>query len=105
MNRLSIRSAWVAVLLAGSIALAQQAGPEDDVGAPIKVDVSVVNVLFSVRDGKKRLVPNLEKSDFEVREDGKPQPIVYFARESKLPLTLGLLIDSSVSQRRLSSDE
>ena len=76
----------------------------DDAGV-IKVDVSVVNVLCSVRDGKGRLINNLQKSDFELREDGKPQQISYFTQETKLPLTLGLLVDSSVSQQRLIPEE
>src|SRR5580698_5287018 len=63
----------------------------------IKVDVDVVNVLASVRDKKNTLVPNLEQKDFTVLEDGKPQPIKYFTRESDLPLTIGLLIDVSGS--------
>ncbi|MBI3896046.1 MAG: VWA domain-containing protein [Acidobacteria bacterium] len=71
----------------------------------IKVEVSVVNVLCAVRDNKGRLVSNLEKSDFEIREDGKPQQITYFSRETQLPLTLGLLVDSSISQQRLIEEE
>jgi len=67
----------------------------------IKVDVDVVNVLASVRDKKNTLVPNLEQKDFTVLEDGKPQPIKYFTRESDLPLTIGLLIDVSGSQVNL----
>jgi VWFA-related protein len=46
-------------------------------------------------------VPNLEKSDFTILEDGKPQPIKYFTRETDLPLTIGLLIDVSGSQANL----
>ncbi len=76
----------------------------DDAGV-IKVDVSVVNVLFTVRDGKGRLISNLQRSDFDLREDGKRQQIRYFTRETKLPLTLGLLVDSSVSQQRLIPEE
>ncbi|MGA8526139.1 MAG: VWA domain-containing protein, partial [Candidatus Sulfotelmatobacter sp.] len=47
------------------------------------------------------LIPNLTKNDFDVLEDGKPQTIKYFAAESNLPLTLGILIDSSGSQRNV----
>ncbi|MBI3933531.1 MAG: VWA domain-containing protein [Acidobacteria bacterium] len=80
----------------------RQAPPADDGITPtIKVDVSVVNVLCSVRDRKGQLVATLDKGDFELREDGKPQQIVYFTRETTLPLTLGLLVDSSVSQQSL----
>lgn len=73
--------------------------PEEE--PTIKVDVDVVNVLCSVRDKNGRLVPNLTKDDFEVYEDGKLQDIRYFARETDLPLTLGLLVDVSRSQESL----
>ncbi|HWP85169.1 MAG TPA: VWA domain-containing protein [Terriglobia bacterium] len=79
--------------------------PAEDSPPAIKVDVSVVNVLASVRDRRGRLVATLEKEDFELREDGKPQQILYFSRETALPLTLGLLVDSSVSQERLIAEE
>ena len=80
----------------------QLASPTADDSSPtIKVDVSVVNILASVRDNKNRQVATLNKEDFEVREDGKPQKIIYFTRETTLPLTLGLLVDSSVSQESL----
>ncbi|OFV97631.1 MAG: hypothetical protein A3F68_00035 [Acidobacteria bacterium RIFCSPLOWO2_12_FULL_54_10] len=78
---------------------------QEQPAATIKVEVSVVNVLCTVRDSKGRLVSNLEKPDFVIRVDGKPQQISYFSRESELPLTLGLLVDSSVSQQRLISHE
>jgi len=67
----------------------------------IKVDVDVVNILASVRDKRGGLVPNLEQRDFTVLEDGKAQTIKYFTRETDLPLTIGLLIDVSASQRNL----
>ena len=74
--------------------------PADEVPT-IQVDVNVVNVLASVRDKRGGLVANLEKNDFTVFEDGKPQEIKYFTRETDLPLTIGLLIDVSGSQRNL----
>jgi VWFA-related protein len=67
----------------------------------IKVDVSVVNILCAVRDKRGGLVANLEQKDFTILEDGKPQEIKYFTRETDLPLTLGLLVDVSGSQRNL----
>jgi len=78
----------------GSLLLAQEP-------TTIKVDVDVVNVLASVRDKKGALIPNLEKQDFTVLEDGKPQSIKYFTRESDLPLTIGMLVDVSGSQANL----
>ncbi len=71
----------------------------------ISVKVKVVNVLASVRDKHGEVVPNLTQSDFTLEEDGKPQTIRYFAHESDLPLTLGLLVDTSLSQRRVLDQE
>jgi VWFA-related protein len=67
----------------------------------LKVSVNVVGLFFNVKDKHGALMPNLTKDDFEVFEDGKPQTIKYFAAESNLPLTLGILIDSSGSQRNV----
>jgi len=73
----------------------------EDFPAPISVDVNVVSILASVRDKHNGLVANLEKNDFSILEDGKPQTIKYFTRETDLPLTIGLLIDVSRSQENL----
>jgi VWFA-related protein len=71
----------------------------------ISVEVKVVNVLATVRDKHGQIVSNLGKDDFELVEDGHPQTITYFTRETDLPLTLGLLVDTSVSQRRVLEQE
>jgi len=67
----------------------------------IKVEVNLVNILASVRNKNGALVGNLEKSDFRIFEDGKEQQIKNFVRETDLPLTIGLLVDTSESQERL----
>jgi VWFA-related protein len=67
----------------------------------LKVNVNVVGLFFNVKDRHGALIPNLTKDDFQVLEDSKPQTIKYFAAESNLPLTLGILIDSSGSQRNV----
>ncbi len=64
----------------------------------LKVNVNVVQLFFNVKDKRGALIPNLTKDDFQIFEDGKQQTIKYFAAESNLPLTLGILIDSSGSQ-------
>jgi VWFA-related protein len=64
-------------------------------------EVKVVDVLATVRNRSGSLVGNLDRGDFSLTEDGRPQTIRYFARESDLPLTLGLMVDTSGSQRRL----
>jgi VWFA-related protein len=63
--------------------------------------VKVVNVFATVRDKKGEIVKGLQKEDFTVLEDGRPQKISYFAQQSDLPLTLGLLVDTSGSERRM----
>jgi VWFA-related protein len=68
-------------------------------------DVNVVNVFATVRDTQGKMVRNLTKDDFTLTEDGRPQTIRYFSQESNLPLTLGLLVDTSMSQRRVLGKE
>jgi len=67
----------------------------------LKVNVEVVQLFFNVKDKHGALIPNLTKDNFDLFEDGKPQTIKYFKAESDLPLTLGILIDSSGSQTRV----
>jgi VWFA-related protein len=64
-------------------------------------DVKVVNVLATVRDKKGRIIRDLSQEDFAITENGRPQNIRYFARQTDLPLTLGLMVDTSMSQRRV----
>jgi VWFA-related protein len=71
----------------------------------ISVNVKVVNVLATVRNKQGEIVRNLTKDDFRLEEDDRPQTIRYFARETDLPLTLGLLVDTSMSQRRVLDQE
>lgn len=73
--------------------------------ATFSVKVKVVNVLATVRDKHGKIVNDLTKDDFSLTEDGRPQSIRYFSRETDLPLTLGLLVDTSLSQRRVLDQE
>jgi VWFA-related protein len=63
-------------------------------------DVKVVNIFATVRDKKGVIAKDLKQDDFAIEEDGKPVAIKYFSKESDLPLTLGLLVDTSGSMRR-----
>ena len=67
----------------------------------LKVNVNVVQLFFNVKDKHGMLIPNLTKDEFEIAEDGKQQTIKYFNAETNLPLTLGILIDASGSQRNV----
>jgi VWFA-related protein len=67
--------------------------------------VKVVNLLATVQDKHGKIVSNLTRDDFTLNQDGHPQTIRYFAKETDLPLTLGLLVDTSMSQRRVLDQE
>lgn len=71
----------------------------------IAVEVKTVSVLATVRDKHGKIIPDLNKEDFRLDEDGRPQTINYFAHESDLPLRLGLLVDTSLSQRKVLDQE
>src|ERR1022692_99461 len=66
--------------------------------ATVAVDVKVVTLPVTVRDKHGKIVRDLTKDDFTLQEDGRPQTIKYFSQETNLPLTLGLLVDTSRSQ-------
>ncbi|MBI1791099.1 MAG: VWA domain-containing protein [Acidobacteria bacterium] len=68
-------------------------------------DVKVVNVIATVRNKQGQIIRDLGKDDFLLEEDDRPQTIRYFSREADLPLTLGLLVDTSMSQRRVLGEE
>src|SRR5271154_817894 len=89
----------VMLLLAGAPLRSQQQGPT------ISVNVKLVSMFATVRDKHGALIRNLTKDDFVLQQDGHPQTITYFAPDSDLPLTLGLLVDTSGSQRRVLDQE
>ncbi len=94
----------VSTLLAASVVAQQSKQPSDQDQNPsetLKVNVNVVQLFFNVKDKHGALIPNLTKDDFTIAEDGKPQTIKYFTAESNLPLTLGMMIDASGSQRNV----
>ena len=78
---------------------AQKAEPVDLSDARIKVDVTRVNVLFTVTDKKGRFITDLVKEDFSVTENKKAQAIQEFTAETDLPLRIAILIDTSNSIR------
>lgn len=78
------------------------AAPEDDQSvATFKLEVNLVNLFFTVKDKNNELVPHLTKNDCSVTEDKAPQTLKTFVAETDLPLTLGILLDTSGSQTRV----
>jgi len=111
-----IPSLWFAPAIAfllGNSAAAQQASAASSpvpstpsATAPsLSVDARLVNLPVVVRDKKGALVQNLTKDDFTLQVDGHPQTIRYFVIDSHLPFTLGLLVDTSLSQRKVIDEE
>jgi len=85
-----------ALLLAG-----RHAGAQSQDSPTFSTSVKVVNIIASVRTRQGEIIRDLTKDDFTVLENGRPQAIRYFSRETDLPLTIGLLVDTSMSQRRV----
>jgi VWFA-related protein len=96
--RISLAAAILCLLVVGTRMRSQEK-------ADLTVRVKVVNVPATVRDKRGNIVNNLAKDDFVLTEDGRPQTLRYFPQESTLPLTLGLLVDTSMSQRRVLGQE
>jgi len=86
-------------LLACALALAQQAPPSPQPESTLKVDVKLVNVYVTVTDAQGAPVAGLKKENFQLKEDGHEQTISVFDKESALPLSIALAIDTSLSTR------
>ena len=84
-------------------ALAMPGLPQEPSGqAPvIKTQVSLVNLFVTVRDKNKRIVTDLKQEDFKISEDSQDQKIAFFSKEVTLPITLGLLLDTSGSEQEM----
>jgi len=82
------------IAFAGSWLLAEE--PE----TTFKIDVKLVNVFVTVTDGRGAPVANLQKENFVLQEDGKEQKIAIFDKESALPLSIALAVDTSLSTRK-----
>lgn len=71
----------------------------------MSVKVKLVYLYVTVRDKHGKIVPTLNQQDFVLNDDGRPQTITHFMRDSDVPLTLGLLVDTSLSQSKVLDDE
>src|ERR1019366_4774602 len=99
-NHSSLSRSVAYALIAALVAL-PGVGPllrAQDTAATFAVDVKVVTLPVTVRDKHGAIVRDLTKDDFTLQEDGRPQSVRYFSQEMNLPLTVGLLVDTSRSQ-------
>jgi VWFA-related protein len=97
------------LLISAAAVLAQSTAPDaakaSAAATTLSVDVKVVTLPVTVRDKKGQIVANLTKDDFTLMEDNRPQTIKYFNLDTNLPLTLGLLADTSMSMRNAFDQE
>lgn len=99
---LAVLAAACLAAAAGALTLrARSQQPQEPLAqAPtIKTQVSLVNLFVTVRDKNKRIVTDLKQDDFRVFEDGQEQKVAFFSKEVTLPITLGLLLDTSGSEQ------
>jgi Ca-activated chloride channel family protein len=66
----------------------------------VRVETDLTNILFTAVDKQKRFITTLKQEDIHVTEDGQPQEIFTFARQTDLPLSLAILVDTSISEER-----
>lgn len=84
----------------------QQPSPEDedttlqDDSDVVRVETDLTNILFTAVDKQKRFITNLRQEDIRVLEDGQPQEVFTFSRQTDLPLSLAIVIDTSASEER-----
>jgi VWFA-related protein len=96
------RSLMTVLAWSASLALAVPVTPQgqgEGQGPVIKSEVTLVNLFATVRDKNHRVVTDLKQDDFKVSEDGKDEKIAFFSKEMALPITLGLLLDTSGSEQ------
>jgi len=98
-RRLSLLLPVAALLAIAARCLSQSAAPDGGDTFTLSVRAQVVTVPVTVRDSKGKLLQDLTREDFQLSEDGQPQRIRYLTVDRDRPLTLGLLIDTSGSQR------
>jgi VWFA-related protein len=99
MKLFAVSVAALAAFGAVSFSRAQNQTPAPAASAPIRAEVTRVNMLFAVTDKHGRFITDLTRDDFEVFENKKPQKILEFTSETDLPLRLAILIDTSNSIR------
>ena len=101
---LAVRGAWAQLAPspdAAPVSHAPAAPEEDRSVATFKLQVNLVDLFFTVKDKNGNLVPHLNKNDCTILEDKQPQAFKSFVAENNLPLTLGIMLDTSGSQYRV----
>jgi VWFA-related protein len=83
----------------------QKDEPPQDSDDVVRVETNLTSIFFTAADSNRRLINNLTKEDVRVLEDGQPQEIFTFQQNLDLPLSIAILIDTSISEERTLPDE
>jgi len=89
----------LAAVVAASLVVPAALPQEPPQGGIIKSQVNLVNIFATVRDKNKKIVSDLKQEDFSLTEDNQSQKIAFFSKESTLPITLAMLLDTSGSEQ------
>lgn len=100
----SIFNLFLGLWLAVSLALPANAQPSQDIDV-LRTESDLTNLLFTATDRSNRYITTLRESDIRLLEDGVPQKLFTFQRETDRPLSIAFLIDVSVSEERTLPDE
>jgi VWFA-related protein len=98
-------SIYIAFLIVAATFPAQTPTPSPDQDDVLRFETDLTNVLFTATDKNNRYITSLQESDVRVLEDGTPQKLFTFQRETDRPLSIAFLIDVSISQERTLPDE
>ena len=96
MSRRALPGMLLAPLVAAAVSIAVSGQPADHGDDFFRTGVEIVQMAATVRDADGRLVGDLGRDDFEIFEDGQPQPLTHFTRQ-RVPLSLGVVLDVSQS--------
>ena len=97
---LCLAAAGLARMPRSALAATQVINPDQAPG-PIVSNTSLVNLFVTVRNKQKQVITDLTQDDFKIYEDGDEQKIAFFSKESDLPITLGILLDTSGSEMNM----
>jgi VWFA-related protein len=99
LHRTGLRALACAAALSIAVPALPQKAQEPAQAPTIKAEVNLVNIFATVRDKNKRIVTDLKQDNFKVFEDNHEETISFFSKEMNLPITLGLLLDTSGSEQ------
>ena len=99
----SLKKLWkLPVAAAVAASLCTPVAPQEPSQGPVlKSSVNLVNLFATVRDKNKRVVTDLKQENFKISEDGHEEKIAFFSNDLTLPITLGLLLDTSGSEQNM----